>query len=82
MFSPHFSSQHRRRPQLHASTPAAINSSHGDGPSTRHQSVPPNRLTYMNLYGNQRIREPAYNFMASGSSSEAAVATSGDLPIR
>lgn len=77
MFSPHFSA-HRRRPQLHASTPAAVSS---DAPP-RHQSAPPNRLTYMNLYGNQRLREPAYNFMAAGSSSEAAVATSGDLPIR
>jgi len=75
--------QARRRPQLHASTPAA-----SDAATRSH--APPNRLTYMNLYGHLRQREPAFNFTAGGaggggggsSSSEAAVATSGDLPMR
>lgn len=75
-FSPQFNAQ-RRRPQLHASTPAASD-------ALRSQA-PPNRFsTHLNLYGHQRQREPAYNFMSAGnnSSSEAAVATSGDLPMR
>ncbi|EDW62946.2 uncharacterized protein Dvir_GJ14813 [Drosophila virilis] len=74
-FSPQFNAQ-RRRPQLHASTPAASD-------ALRSQA-PPNRFsTHLNLYGHQRQREPAYNFMSAGnnSSSEAAVATSGDLPM-
>lgn len=70
-FSPQLNAQ-RRRPQLHASTPA-IN----DAGLRSH--APPNRLARLNLYGHLRQREPAYNF---GSSSEAAVATSGDLPMR
>ncbi|EDW06734.2 uncharacterized protein Dmoj_GI15243 [Drosophila mojavensis] len=85
-FSPQFSAQQRRPPQLLSSTPAISD-------AVRSHMTPHRFSTHLNLYGNQRQREPAYNFMstsAGGSSSnigntniinEAAVATSGDLPM-
>ncbi|KAH8387790.1 hypothetical protein KR093_009484, partial [Drosophila rubida] len=74
---PQFSAQ-RRRPPLHASTPAVSD-------PLQRSHAPPNR-SQLNLNSagqQQRQREPPYNFLAAaaGPSNEAAIATSGDLPM-
>ncbi|XP_030244806.1 nuclear pore complex protein Nup153 [Drosophila navojoa] len=85
-FSPQFSAQQRRPPQLLSSTPA-------NSEAVRSNVTPHRFSSHLNLYGNQRQREPAFTFLSTsigGNSSsisntniinEAAVATSGDLPM-
>ncbi|XP_020805110.1 nuclear pore complex protein Nup153 isoform X2 [Drosophila serrata] len=72
---------HMRRMPLGSSTPAAslvpASVSVGGVRSTNSQ-LPPHRRTHLNLYQNQRTREPAFNFFAGNET--AAEGTTGDLP--
>ncbi|EDW46152.1 GM13448 [Drosophila sechellia] len=73
-----------RRLPLLSSTPAAplaaATSSSSSSSSQMYKSVSqlaPHRRNHLNLYGNQRQREPAYNFFTGN---EAAEGSTGDLP--
>ncbi|KAH8258913.1 hypothetical protein KR038_003128, partial [Drosophila bunnanda] len=72
---------HMRRMPLGSSTPAAslVPASVTVGGSRSNSSLlAPHRRTHLNLYQNQRNREPAFNFFAGNET--AAEGTTGDLP--
>ncbi|XP_033171986.1 nuclear pore complex protein Nup153 isoform X1 [Drosophila mauritiana] len=70
-----------RRLPLLSSTPAApLAAATSSSSSQMYKSVSqlaPHRRNHLNLYGNQRQREPAYNFFTGN---EAAEGSTGDLP--
>lgn len=73
-----------RRLPLSSSTPAAslvaATSSPASDARNSSSQLAPHRRTHLNLYGNQRNREPAFNFFAGNEA--AAEGTTGDLPHR